>query len=115
VVRERCAARRRSPIAACCSRSFGPLAPGTAGILLTDGAGNEGGWPGSRCSHAAARAPSATRWQLRRGLGVEIRTVRGGRCSALGRRSRRVTLADGQEIDAAVVVSGADPKTTLLG
>jgi phytoene dehydrogenase-like protein len=96
--------------------SFGPLAPGTAGILLTDGAGNEGGLAGQ--SVFARGGPGALTDALAaaaRGLGVEIRT--GAEVAAVRHTDGAVagvTLADGSEIDAAVVVSGADPKTTLL-
>jgi phytoene dehydrogenase-like protein len=97
--------------------AFGPLAPGTAQVLLTDAAGNEGGLAGQ--SVFARGGPGAVGEALAsaaRGLGVEIRTgavvagVRDRAGAVVG-----VTLVDGEEIDARVVVSGADPKTTLLG
>ncbi len=95
---------------------FGPRMPGTAQVLLTDSAGNDGGLagqtvfarggPGALSDALAAAAMSA---------GAEIRS---GREVIHVRRSgesvRGVTLADGEEIDAAVVVSGLDPRTTLL-
>ena len=96
--------------------SFGPLAPGTAGVLLTDGGGTDGGLAGQ--SVFARGGPGAVSEALAaaaRGLGVEIRTgadvvaVRHSDDAVSG-----VTLADGAEIDASVVVSGADPRTTLL-
>ncbi len=96
--------------------SFGPLAPGTAGILLSDGAGNEGGLAGQAVF--ARGGPGAVGEALAaaaRALGVEIRT--GARVAAVrhaGESVVGITLAAGEEIDAAVVVSGADPKTTLL-
>ena len=96
--------------------SFGPLAPGTAGILLSDGAGNEGGLAGQAVF--ARGGPGAVGEALAaaaRALGVEIRT--GAQVAAVrhaGESVVGITLAAGEEIDAAVVVSGADPKTTLL-
>lgn len=96
--------------------SFGPLAPGTASIFLADGAGNEGGLAGQAVF--ARGGPGAVGEALAaaaRGLGVEIRTgtevavVRNAGDAVVG-----VTLTRGEELDAGIVVSGADPKTTLL-
>jgi phytoene dehydrogenase-like protein len=96
--------------------SFGPLAPGTASVLLADGAGSEGGLPGQAVF--ARGGPGAVGEALAaaaQGLGVEIRTgaqvaaVRHSRDAVVG-----VALVGGEELDAAVVVSGADPRTTLL-
>ena len=59
--------------------SFGPLAPGTAGILLSDGAGNEGGLAGQAVF--ARGGPGAVGEALAaaaRALGVEIRTGAAG-------------------------------------
>ena len=97
--------------------SFGPLAPGTASVLLADGAGNEGGLAGQAVF--ARGGPGAVGGALAaaaRGLGVEFRTgaevgaVRNSGDAVVG-----VTLVGGDEIDAGIVVSGADPRTTLLG
>jgi phytoene dehydrogenase-like protein len=96
--------------------SFGPLAPGTAQILLTDGAANEGGLAGQAVF--ARGGPGAVGEALAaaaRALGVDVRT--GAEVTAVRHAAESVvgiTLASGEEIDAAVVVSGADPRTTLL-
>jgi phytoene dehydrogenase-like protein len=96
---------------------MGPLMPGTAQVLLADAAGNNGGLAGQ--SVLARGGPGAVSEALAaaaRGLGVEIRT--GANVAAVRHRGESVagvTLAEGEEIDASVVVSGADPKTTLLG
>jgi phytoene dehydrogenase-like protein len=96
--------------------AFGPLAPGTAGILLSDGAGNEGGLAGQAVfARGGAGAVGEALAAAARALGVEIRT--GTQVAAVrhaGESVAGITLASGEEIDAAVVVSGADPKTTLL-
>jgi phytoene dehydrogenase-like protein len=96
--------------------TFGPLAPGTSQVLLTDAAANDGGLAGQ--SVYARGGPGAVGDALAsaaRSLGVEIRTG----AQTVGVRDRDgavvgVTLEGGEEIDAGVVVSGVDPKTTLL-
>ncbi len=96
--------------------SLGPRAPGTAGVLLSDAAGNDSGLAGQavfarggpgalvEALAAAARAAGA---QIR--TGADVARVRGD-----GERAIGVTLASGEEIDASIVVSNADPRTTLL-
>ena len=95
---------------------FGPRMPGTAQVLLTDSAGNDGGLAGQTVfARGGPGALSAALASAAESAGAEIRSerevvhVRRSGESVLG-----VTLADGEEIDAAVVVSGLDPKTTLL-
>ena len=95
---------------------FGPLAPGTAQVLLADAAGNDGGLAGQsvfarggpgKVGQALAAAVTAAGGEVR--TGADVKQVR--------RRDDRVagvTLDSGEEIDAPVVVSGLDPKTTLL-
>lgn len=96
--------------------ALGPLAPGTSQVLLTDAAGNHGGLAGQ--SVFARGGPGAVGEALAsaaRGLGVEIRT--GAEVAGVRHRDHSVvgiTLEGGEEIDATLVVSGADPKTTLL-
>ncbi|MEO6351344.1 MAG: NAD(P)/FAD-dependent oxidoreductase [Candidatus Limnocylindrales bacterium] len=97
---------------------LGPRMPGTAGVLLSDGAGNEGGLAGqtvfarggpgalTEALAAAARSFGAT---VRTGVMVE-RVLSDGD----GDRARGVVLEGGEEIAAPIVVSGLDPKTTLL-
>jgi phytoene dehydrogenase-like protein len=96
--------------------SMGPWSAGTAAVLLGDSAGNKGGAPGPAvfveggpAALAAALASAA------RTFGAQIRTgaeVAGIRADSEGRASG-VALDSGEEIEAGVVVSGADPKRTL--
>jgi phytoene dehydrogenase-like protein len=96
--------------------SMGPLSAGTTQVLLAEAAGNDGGAAGETVyvrggpgSLAAALASGARR------AGATIRT--GARVSALRTRDERVTgvvLVTGEEIGAPVVVSGLDPRRTLL-
>ena len=93
----------------------GPWSAGTAAVFLNDSAGNDGGAAGTAVfarggtvSLAAALASAA------RGAGAEIRTgadVTGIRSA--GGRVVGVTLGDGTEVDAGLVVSAVDPKRTL--
>src|SRR5918992_2200502 len=93
----------------------GPWSAGTAAVFLNDSAGNDGGAAGTAVfarggTQGLAGAPpsggGAARAGNRTGAeGAEIRSRNGG---VLG-----VTLADGTEIDADLVVSAADPKRTL--
>jgi len=96
--------------------AMGAWAAGTAAAFLNDSAGNDGGAAGSTVfarggTETLADAIAAAA----RSFGAEIRVTtdvvairsRGGRVAG-------VTLADGVEIDARVVVSSADPKRTML-
>jgi phytoene dehydrogenase-like protein len=95
--------------------SMGAWATGTAAVFLNDSAGNDGGAPGTAVfakggTGALADALAAAA----RSLGVEIRT--GVEVVAIRTKDERVvgvTTADGTQIDARLVVSGADPKSTL--
>ena len=96
--------------------AVGPWSAGTAAMLLMDGAGNDGGAAGetvfakggpgalSEALAAAARSAGAT---IRTSAGVAHVTSREGRATG-------VVLANGEEITASAVVSGADPKSTLV-
>ncbi|MEP7359941.1 MAG: NAD(P)/FAD-dependent oxidoreductase [Chloroflexota bacterium] len=93
-----------------------PRMPGTAGVLLTDLAGNDGGLAGQTVfarggpgavSAALAAAVRAAGGQIR--LGAAVTKVRRD-----GEQARGVTLESGEEIDAPIVVSNLDPRTTLL-
>ncbi len=95
--------------------NVGPWAAGTAAVLLTDSAGNDGGAPGQ--SIFATGGTGALAAALRRAaesFGAEIRTgvevteilVRDGRAAG-------VRTSDGAAIESPVVVSAADPKRTL--
>lgn len=95
---------------------FGPRMPGTAGVLLTDAAGNDGGLAGQTVmARGGPGALSATLASAARAAGAEIRT---GAAIAKVRREGEavsgVALENGEEIAARVVVSSLDPKTTLL-
>jgi phytoene dehydrogenase-like protein len=93
----------------------GPWSAGTAAVFLNDSAGNDGGAAGTAVfarggtqALAAALASAAT------AAGAEIRT--GAEVTEIRSRDRRaggVTLSDGTEIDAALVVSSVDPKRTV--
>ena len=96
--------------------AVGPWSAGTAAMLLMDGAGNNGGaagetvfargGPGALSAALALAAPEA---------GAEIRTSADvtGITSKDG-RATGVVLDGGEEITARAVVSGADPKRTLV-
>lgn len=96
--------------------SVGPWSAGTAAMLLMDGAGNDGGAAGetvfakggpgalSEALAAAARAAGAT---IRTSAAVVHITSRDGRATG-------VVLDGGEEIPARAIVSGADPKRTLI-
>jgi phytoene dehydrogenase-like protein len=96
--------------------SVGPWSGGTASMLLHDGAGNDGGAAGETVY--AVGGPGALAEALAaaaRGFGAEIRTdAEVARIDARDGRVHGVVLASGEEIPARSVVSGADPKRTLL-
>ena len=93
-----------------------PRMPGSGGVLLTDLAGNDGGLAGQTVF--ARGGPGALADALAaaaRAHGAEIRT--GAAVSMVRRDGERVTgvvLSGGEEIDAQIVVSNLDPRTTLL-
>jgi phytoene dehydrogenase-like protein len=96
--------------------AVGPWSSGTASVLLMDGAGNDGGAAGETVfarggpgalSGALAAAAQAGGAEIRLNAEVASITSRDGRATG-------VVLADGEEIQARSVVSGADPKRTLL-
>lgn len=97
--------------------AVGPWSAGTAAVLLMDAAGNDGGAAGdSVFARGGPGALSAALASAARAAGAEIRT--GAEVSAISSRDGRVTgvvLATGEEIDARAVVSGVDPKRTLVG
>ncbi|MEA2518633.1 MAG: hypothetical protein QOF49_713 [Chloroflexota bacterium] len=96
---------------------LGPWSAGSTAILLGDSAGNDGGAAGQTVF--AIGGPGALADALAaaaRAAGAEIR------CSTevvtVTSRDNRVTgvaVAGGEEISASIVVSGVDPKRTLLG
>jgi phytoene dehydrogenase-like protein len=94
---------------------LGPWSAGSTQVLLTDGAGNDGGAAGQTVfalggpgalSEALAASVRAAGGELRCAAEVTAITTRDGRATG-------VALASGEEIAAAVVVSGLDPKRTL--
>jgi len=97
--------------------AVGPWSAGTAAMLLLDGAGNDGGAAGEtvyarggpgRLAVALATAAQAVGAELRTRAEVVKITSRDGVATG-------VVLASGEEIESRVVVSGADPKRTLVG
>jgi phytoene dehydrogenase-like protein len=96
--------------------AVGPWSSGTASVLLMDGAGNDGGAAGETVfaqggpgalSEALAAAAQAAGAEIRLNAEVASITSRDGRATG-------VVLAGGEDIPARSVVSGADPKRTLL-
>ena len=94
----------------------GPRTPGTAYNLLHHALGEIDGIPGGwgqviggmgAISQAIARSAEAAGAEIRTGAPVASIDVRDGRVVG-------VTLADGEEIRAPIVASGAHPKTTIL-
>jgi phytoene dehydrogenase-like protein len=97
---------------------LGPRMPGTAGILLSDGAGNEGGLAGQTVyARGGTGALTEALASSARSLGATVRT--GARAVHVIRdrateRARGVVLEGGEEVLAPVVVSSLDPQTTLV-
>jgi phytoene dehydrogenase-like protein len=95
--------------------AMGPWATGTAQVFLTDSAGNEGGAAGeATVAKGGTAALAEALASAARTLGVEIRT--GSEVVEIRSHGKAVTgvrLASGEELDAGVVASGADPVTTL--
>ncbi len=96
--------------------SMGPWSAGTTALLLGDSAGNEGGAPGSAvfveggpAALAAALASAARSFGAQLRTGAEVIAIT---ADSEGKASG-VALISGEEIEAGVVVSGADPKRTL--
>jgi phytoene dehydrogenase-like protein len=94
----------------------GPWSAGTAAMLLTDGAGNDGGAAGETVfAKGGPGALSAALAAAAREAGADIRT--GAEVVHITSRDGRATgvvLADGEEIAAGGVVSGVDPKRTIV-
>jgi phytoene dehydrogenase-like protein len=94
--------------------SMGAWATGTAQVFLNDSAGTDGGAPGTAVfAIGGTGALAAALEQAARSFGVQIRT--GAEVIAIRSRGTRavgVTLADGTELNAPIIVSGADPKRT---
>ena len=96
--------------------SMGPHSAGTTQVMLADSAGNDGGAAGETVyarggpgALAAVLASAARRSGAEIRTGAEVVAVRAADGHATG-----VRLASGEELDAPVVVSGLDPRRTLL-
>jgi phytoene dehydrogenase-like protein len=96
--------------------SLGPWSPGSTAVLLMDSAGNDGGAAGQTVfARGGPGAVAAALAGACRAAGVEIRT--GAAVTRIASRGGGVTgvaLEGGQEIEASIVVSGLDPKRTLV-
>src|SRR6185369_6334502 len=90
---------------------------GTAAVLLFDAAGNDGGASGQAVfAEGGPGALSEALASAARAAGAEIRC--GAEVTAITSRDGRVTgvaLTGGEEIASFVVISGLDPKRTLVG
>jgi phytoene dehydrogenase-like protein len=97
--------------------ALGPWSAGTAAVLLFDAAGNDGGASGQAVfAEGGPGALSEALASAARAAGAEIRC--GAEVTAIMSRDGRVTgvaLTGGEEIASSVVISGLDPKRTLVG
>jgi phytoene dehydrogenase-like protein len=96
--------------------AVGPWSAGTAAMLLMDGAGNDGGAAGETVfARGGPRALADALAAAARAAGAEIRTsTRVVHITSRDGRATGVVLESGEEIAARAVVSGADPKRTLI-
>jgi phytoene dehydrogenase-like protein len=96
--------------------SLGPWSAGSAAVLLFDSAANDGGAAGQTVfAEGGPGALSEALASAARAAGAEIRC--GAEVAAITSQDGRVTgvaLASGEEIAAGSVVSGLDPKRTLV-
>jgi phytoene dehydrogenase-like protein len=96
--------------------AMGPWSAGTASVLLNDSAGNDGGAAGQTAYAKGGPAALASALaEAARGFGAEVRT--GAEAASViveDDRVRGVALTGGEELRARAVVSGLDPKRTLL-
>ncbi len=95
--------------------SMGAWATGTAAVFINDSAGNDGGAAGTATFAAGGTGALADALaSAARSLGVDIRTeVEVAAVRSVDGRVIGVGTSTGDTLDAALVVSGADPKTTL--
>src|SRR3954467_1099328 len=94
--------------------AMGAWATGTAAVFMSDAAGTDGGAAGTAVfpvggtgALADALAQAAASFGVRVGPGADVVQIRNRGARAIG-----VTLADGQELNAPLIVSAADPKRT---
>jgi phytoene dehydrogenase-like protein len=94
--------------------AMGAWATGTAAVFLSDSAGTDGGAAGTAVFPVGGTGALADALQqAATALGVQVRT--GAEVIEIRNRGRRaigVTLADGTELNAPLIVSAADPKRT---
>ncbi len=97
--------------------SLGPWSAGSAAVLLMDSAGNDGGAAGQTVFARGGPGSLATALEgAARAAGVEVRTGAAVVSITSGDgRATGVALASGEEVAARFVVSGLDPKRTLVG
>ncbi len=96
--------------------SMGPWAAGTAAVFLNDSAGNDGGAAGTAVFAQGGTGALADRARVggsAPGASTSAPAPRWSRSGPSDGTVRGVTLADGTELDAKLVVSAADPKRTL--
>jgi phytoene dehydrogenase-like protein len=96
--------------------AMGPWSAGTAGVLLGDVAGTDGGAAGRTVfARGGPEALARALGSAATAAGAEIRTgVDVAAITTVGDRATGVRLASGEEIGSAIVVSAVDPKRTLL-
>ncbi len=96
--------------------SMGPHSAGTTQVMLADSAGNDGGAAGETVYvRGAPGALAAALASAVRRAGAEIRTgSEVTRVRSAGGRATGVVFRNGEELSAPVVVSGLDPRSTLL-
>jgi phytoene dehydrogenase-like protein len=96
--------------------ALGPRMPGTAAVLLTEAATSNGGLAGPAVfARGGPRTVADSLAAAIKAKDGEIRTgARVARVRRTGEHAVGVTLDSGEDIDAPIVVSGLDPKTTLL-
>jgi phytoene dehydrogenase-like protein len=96
---------------------LGPWSAGSTAVLLADSAGNDGGAAGQTVfARGGTGALAGALEAAVRAAGVEIRTGADvERVISRDGRATGVALDSGEEIGARIVVSGLDPKRTLVG
>ena len=97
--------------------AMGPWSAGTAAVLLNDSAGNDGGAGGQTVfARGGSSALGDALISAAKAFGAEVRC--GAEVAHIATSNGRVAgvaLSNGEELAAPIVVSGADPKRTLLG
>ena len=95
--------------------AMGPLAAGTAAVLLVDSAGNDGGAAGQTVfARGGPGALAAALWEAAAASAAEFRTNASvARVRSRDGRATGVVLASGEEIAARAVVAAIEPKRLL--